>query len=148
MPWPSHLPLRRVCVNSFGYGGTNGHTIVESLGSVLPGLVGGIPRSLTNGHSKTTSEQKYLLPFSAHDRPTLLRNIAKQRAYMKSSEEPIRDLAYTLTAGRSLLDYRGFTVAGGDELDAELDPERIATGDARNSGKSPQLGFVFTGMSV
>lgn len=36
IPWPKHLPIRRASVNSFGYGGTNAHIIVEALDSIIP----------------------------------------------------------------------------------------------------------------
>lgn len=36
IPWPAHLPIRRASVNSFGYGGTNAHIIIEAVDSVAP----------------------------------------------------------------------------------------------------------------
>ncbi|KAI1419983.1 hypothetical protein F5Y12DRAFT_720070 [Xylaria sp. FL1777] len=36
IPWPN-LPIRRASINSFGYGGSNAHAIVESAEVLLPG---------------------------------------------------------------------------------------------------------------
>ncbi|KAI0508959.1 hypothetical protein F5B22DRAFT_658737 [Xylaria bambusicola] len=35
-PWPD-LPIRRASINSFGYGGSNAHAIVESIDALFPG---------------------------------------------------------------------------------------------------------------
>ncbi|KAI4212601.1 MAG: hypothetical protein LQ351_004673 [Letrouitia transgressa] len=37
-PWPD-LPVRRASINSFGYGGSNAHAIVESVETLLPGYM-------------------------------------------------------------------------------------------------------------
>ncbi|POS74346.1 polyketide synthase-5 [Diaporthe helianthi] len=52
-PWPD-LPVRRASVNSFGYGGSNAHVILESAETLLPGY-----RS-THQTSKETSGLKAL----------------------------------------------------------------------------------------
>lgn len=55
-PWPEGK-LRRVSVNSFGFGGANGHAIIDHVNNVLPGYVkpGIVARraqpSATNGHA-------------------------------------------------------------------------------------------------
>ncbi|KAI4282897.1 MAG: hypothetical protein L6R38_002591 [Xanthoria sp. 2 TBL-2021] len=38
MPWPKNK-VRRASVNSFGYGGANGHCIIDHVNNVLPGYV-------------------------------------------------------------------------------------------------------------
>lgn len=55
IPWPKHLPVRRASVNSFGYGGTNAHIIIEAIDSIVPSYVRGrlmhhsIPAAITSG---------------------------------------------------------------------------------------------------
>ena len=73
-PFPAHLPVRRVSVNSFGYGGTNAHMIIENVQSFLPAYEHPLPRLKPRGNFDRG--RPFLLPFSAHDRPTLNRNIA------------------------------------------------------------------------
>ena len=55
VPWPKGK-IRRASVNSFGYGGANGHCIIDHVNNVLPGysrpdIVGSVPvrRRFTNG---------------------------------------------------------------------------------------------------
>ncbi|KAL8864356.1 MAG: hypothetical protein Q9198_009917, partial [Flavoplaca austrocitrina] len=61
LPWPENK-VRRASVNSFGYGGANGHCIIDHVNNVLPGYVrpgitGSHPvappyvRDYTDGHS-------------------------------------------------------------------------------------------------
>ncbi|KAF3914512.1 hypothetical protein AA313_de0207920 [Arthrobotrys entomopaga] len=106
IPWPKGFAERRAGVSSFGYGGTNGHVIVEAVDSLYP--------LYEHGHKRGCNEpakaiRPFLLPFSAHDKKTLDRNIA---AHAKvASDYHLADLAYTLGARRSRLAVRGFTVA-------------------------------------
>lgn len=66
VPWPKNK-LRRASVNSFGFGGANGHCIIDQVNEVLPGYVKpgvvkathSIPKGLnghSNGHSNGTSQ--------------------------------------------------------------------------------------------
>ena len=68
VPWPKGK-LRRASVNSFGYGGANGHCIIDHVNNVLPdyvkpSVVGSIPvrgqytNGYLNGYSNGHSEMK------------------------------------------------------------------------------------------
>ncbi|KAK3293714.1 uncharacterized protein B0H64DRAFT_434836 [Chaetomium fimeti] len=62
VPWPKGK-LRRASVNSFGFGGANGHCIIDQVNEVLPGyvkpgLIKATPSisAALNGHSNGTSQ--------------------------------------------------------------------------------------------
>lgn len=113
VPFPRHLPVRRVSINSFGYGGTNAYMIVEGADSLVR-----TPQSYTfvdsNAPCKPPSPRRaferrrpFLLPFSAHDKATLKRNIDAHAAIV--DRYSLHDLSYTLANRRSNLASRAFT---------------------------------------
>jgi acyl transferase domain-containing protein/NADPH:quinone reductase-like Zn-dependent oxidoreductase len=144
-PFPPHLPVRRVSVNSFGYGGTNGHFIVEGVDSLVPGYSHGQRRLKGSDRGVFNQKRPYLLPFSAHDKPTLMRNID---AYSKIvGDYSLADLSYTLANRRSRLSSRGFTVSrpnGVTEAFSNVS-ENFAFGEKK---KTPTIGFAFTGQGA
>ena len=160
VPFPAHLPVRRVSINSFGYGGTNAHVIIEGADSLVSYT--GSPRQkyryLDHQHPKPAvvprrvadRNRPFLLPFSAHDKPTLLRNIS---AHAKVAPNyPLLDLSHTLATRRSVLSHKGFTVASHATLsEAFANPASSFTfldGKKRGSSKPPTVGFVFTGQGA
>lgn len=53
-PWPSGM--RRASINSFGYGGANGHAIIDHVNNVLPDYVApGIFKAVSNGANVTAN---------------------------------------------------------------------------------------------
>ncbi|KAI9655990.1 MAG: Type I Iterative PKS [Bathelium mastoideum] len=139
-PWPKAFAERRAGVSSFGYGGTNGHVIVEAVDSLHP--------LYTHGHQRGNEPPKavrpFLLPFSAHERRTLERNITAHAEVV--SNYHLADLAYTLGVRRSRLAYRGFTVAA-EPLDlADFALSAFTLGSAPRT--SPELAFIFTGQGA
>ncbi|KAH8698986.1 putative polyketide synthase [Talaromyces proteolyticus] len=146
-PFPAHLPVRRVSVNSFGYGGTNGHVIVESANSFLPrGATHVSGSSIVKPPRGAFNRNRYfLLPFSAHDRPTLDANI---KAFSDvTSQYNLLDLSYTLSNRRSRLASRGYVVASYATLDSEL-ANAAKNFSFAEKKKTPTLGFVFTGQGA
>ncbi|KAI4159807.1 MAG: hypothetical protein LQ342_006318 [Letrouitia transgressa] len=142
-PFPAHLPVRRVSVNSFGYGGTNAHIIIENVESFVPGY----QHAQRKSKSRRAHDQNrpYLLPFSAHDKPTLKHNI---EAYGKvAGNYNLLDLSYTLATRRSNLQSKGFVVA----TDATLKNAFANNGESfafAEKKKKPTIGFAFTGQGA
>ncbi|KAH6603957.1 polyketide synthase [Trichoderma cornu-damae] len=150
--FPRHLPVRRVSINSFGYGGTNAHVIVEGTDS----LARNAPTytyidSWTQQHKfagrrrALERNRPFLLPFSAHDKATLRRNI---NAHGKvASRYNLLDLSHTLGNRRSVLASKGFAVASYNSLASVFDNvgENFVFAD-KKSVRS--VGFVFTGQGA
>ncbi|KAK6353814.1 hypothetical protein TWF730_008238 [Orbilia blumenaviensis] len=174
IPWPDK-GLRRASVNSFGYGGTNAHLVMDDAYNFLaenglkanhntialpPAIDGeGISSTLCNGTTDMTtvvSSRPYLLMMSAADRGGIertgnvyneyLSNIADENDSGKNSTL-CRRLAFTLDKHRNLLSWRGYTV---------IDPQQLRTSDPFTKGLSaptqpftnPCLAFAFTGQGA
>lgn len=132
-------------VNSFGYGGTNGHFIVEGVNSLVPGYSHGQKRAKGTDRRVFNQKRPYLLPFSAHDKPTLRRNI---EAYSKVvGNYSLLDLSHTLANRRSRLASRGFVVSSHDAVLKAFGnvAENFIFADKK---KAPVIGFVFTGQGA
>ncbi|KAI0817576.1 hypothetical protein GGR55DRAFT_673409 [Xylaria sp. FL0064] len=205
IPWPN-LPIRRASINSFGYGGSNAHAIVESVDALLPGYrsrhqaniqssdietfalknglhressgslsshssmsVNGSMNGMTNGalnghtngngnikingeahHTRNgnhvhSAPKKYLIPFSAHDEKTLQANYDKLATCC--DRWALGDIAYTLSARRSLFQQRSFVIAADDEITI-LPNEMPKAVKVPAAAAAPDIGFVFTGQGA
>lgn len=134
--------MRRASVSSFGYGGTNGHVIIESIDSLYPWYQHAKKKPAV--HHAEPSKTAYLLCFSAHDKPTLLRNIATVGAV--AHQYHLADLAYTLNLRRTKFAHRAYALAR-EGLEAEAFAQ--ATSQAGSAlKKSGSVGFLFTGQGV
>jgi acyl transferase domain-containing protein/NADPH:quinone reductase-like Zn-dependent oxidoreductase len=143
-PFPAHLPVKRVSVNSFGYGGTNGHVIVEGVESLVPGYSHG-QKKLKTGRGVFNQKRPFLLPFSAHDKPTLMRNIEAYKKVVGNYE--LLDLSYTLANRRSKLPSRGFVVSDHESVVSAFGNvgENFVFAEKK---KAPAIGFAFTGQGA
>lgn len=159
-PTPWETSIRRASINSFGFGGTNAHVVLDDAKSYLGAkqLTG---RHLTrlNGHPKglTARSQKAHRVFilSAHDEDGIKRmfksysdhlqgcNISDEEAYLDS-------LAYTLAERRSRMAWRVAVTADSlSELIATLeDPSTKSLATRPNPAVTPSLGYVFTGQGA
>lgn len=141
MPFPKHLPVKRVSVNSFGYGGTNGHIILEAVDTLVPGYYFRRPKPKTRGG--VARKRPHLLLFSAHDTATLRRNNLALSKVVNNYD--LHDLSRTLANHRSKLGHRGFAIANCENITNlfENNQTNVHFGEAK--GASPVLGFLFTG---
>ena len=90
-------------------------------------------------------ERPYLLPFSAHDKATLKRNIT---AHGKIADQyDILDLSYTLANRRSRHPSRAFAVTSYNSLEDTFsnNTESFVLAEKK---KTPSLGFAFTGQGA
>ncbi|KAI1125169.1 hypothetical protein F5Y10DRAFT_247824 [Nemania abortiva] len=141
-PWPENSLLRRVSVSSFGYGGTNGHVIVEAADNLLPFYRHGARKA--NAKYDNSTSRPLLLCLSAHDKPTLTRNIAALKAV--AEEYYPADLAHTLNLHRTRSSHRGFTILREGEEEAAFKAEELRMGVVPK--KKGGVGFIFTGQGA
>lgn len=148
VPWPENSP-RRASINSFGYGGSNAHAIVEQADACdrihhISSYVGGDDEFILDDDED--AERPSVLVLSANDAVSLRANI---RALANHLINPrvrvsISDLAYTLSERRTRLWHRAFITIRNTKL-AE-NPESWVL--AKKSPQAPSFGFVFTGQGA
>nr|ART35008.1 polyketide synthase [Fusarium bulbicola] len=151
-PMPRHLPVMQVSVNSFGYGGTNAHVIVESPKSLLS-----MPQDYKysmHGHSTKTKlargavnrSRPYLLVFSAHDAGALKRNaIAHGKVAAKYS---LLDLSFTLANHRTRFQSKGMVITTPGTLQSTFADDMPSFIVGKKNEIARTLGFVFTGQGA
>ncbi|KAL8735777.1 MAG: hypothetical protein Q9166_000641 [cf. Caloplaca sp. 2 TL-2023] len=141
-PWPEDSVLRRASVSSFGYGGTNGHVIVESIETLHPWYQHA--KAKKEAPYDRSSKKPFLLCFSAHEKTTLSRNV--KAISDVASNYYLTDLAHTLNLRRTMFSHRAFTVAyEGREAEA-FASNTLQTGTI--STKATSIGFLFTGQGA
>lgn len=142
-PWPAG-EIRRASINSFGYGGTNGHVILDDPSYYRPHANG--------SNVSSPVEKRQIFTLSAKDEGSAKTMVANLKSYLeKPRDEPesefLDNLAYTLGQRRSRFPWVSSVAARSvKELVTAL-----GTSDAkptRSSGNPPRLGFVFTGQGA
>ena len=141
-PWPIGAPGKRASVSSFGYGGTNGHVIIESVKTLYPWYHHGAVKDEAEYDHSTA--RPLLLCFSAHDKPTLERNVKAigdvAHKYFPS------DLAHTLNTRRTRFGQRAFTVIKQGQESKAFAETALKYGSTDKA--SPRVGYLFTGQGA
>lgn len=146
--WPN-LPTgcpRRASVNSFGFGGTNAHAIVESF-----------PRPKAKKTAKATQFTPFV--FSAASEQALRAMLASHATFIQANPDlNLQDLAYTLYARRSALPIRAAFSAKSAQILVQKINERLEAAQkdngqsiligVRTSSTSPNILGVFTGQGA
>lgn len=146
--WPDKdFPLRRASVNSFGYGGSNAHAIIEQPEkSVRNHHVSSYRGSeaLDDYDEPEESERPYTLFVSANDAKSLKGNIEALCNHLVNPRVKVSlaDLAYTLTERRSRLWHRAFITT----RSTEVREDDFTVG--KRGPQPPKVSFVFTGQGA
>ncbi|RDA88311.1 hypothetical protein CP532_6585, partial [Ophiocordyceps camponoti-leonardi (nom. inval.)] len=147
IPWPARSGgLRRASVNSFGFGGSNAHAIVDQVPDELQNYTSSFSSALDDLLEEPEAVKRpHLLVFSANDGGSV-------KSFAKSLRRHLLDprvqvelpmLAYTLSERRTRHFHRGYLVI--DDL-TTLDVESIVYG--KKSQERPRIGFIFSGQGA
>lgn len=136
---------RRASINSFGYGGTNAHVVLEEYtkDEELSAPIASEP--IVNGvHSRP-----YLVPLTSHSSKAGELSEETLSTYLENSSVTIADLAYSLSTRRTMHSQRSFVVASDSTgLAEQLRTPRPAAPWTAALKSAPRLGFIFTGQGA
>ena len=144
-PWVTHSnKMRRACLNSFGFGGTNA-TIVISEYNVVP----------NTGVSETVSTSPaYILPLSARCPNALNDLVEKYSNYLISDGLSLNDLCFS-AANRTSFSPERFALVGSSPKDLLnvasqylADPSSLTSVRGKAKYKDGKLAFIFGGMGT
>lgn len=160
IPWPVSAPvtatnghggvrLRRASINSFGYGGSNAHVIVDQVPEELQSFTSSFGQGLDDlldddAEDDAAVSRPHVLLFSANDEGSIRAYTESLRKHLLNPRVSVSlpDLAYTLSERRTRHFHRGYVVT----KDLSLDPNSIIYGKQRP--ESPRVGFIFTGQGA
>ncbi|KAK6598020.1 polyketide synthase [Botrytis cinerea] len=152
-------PLKRISVNSFGYGGTNAHVVVDAAREIATVK----PTSQNNGISTTydhhvpedaSRAKERLFVLSAASEKSCQDMSSKVAKYLESkADSPDADtllsrLAYTLSRRSVMANRVGVIASDLNDLVAQLtslSTEAIPRADHQTT---PRIGFVFSGQGA
>lgn len=147
--WPR--ALRRAGVNSFGYGGANGHVILESIDSYFVGSLVSSPvtRTLANPY-ESDKDQVFVLPFSASSGKSLeARRKQAIEAMEKTEAKALKALAAAMSKRQTKMRLRDYVLASTGPSSQPTLIEMADAGDKAGSGAQPlPFAFVFTGQGA
>lgn len=146
--------MLRASVNSFGFGGSNAHAVIESPRYLAPAASGRYIRSHQDAENfdfdmdddlmSDSPEKPTLLVVSANDEESLKKNIKALEAHLLNPQVSVKleDLAYTLSEKRSHHFHRGFVSTTSVE---EIPWNNIVEGKRRTRCA---IAMVFTGQGA
>ncbi|KUJ19568.1 uncharacterized protein LY89DRAFT_696039 [Mollisia scopiformis] len=149
IPWPD-VPYRRASVNSFGFGGSNAHAVVDEAASYLGRQPDSHCFSLLTGEDGLFAEEAIesrpvTLVFSANDEKSLKSYVKLLSDHMINPNVNVNlpDLAYTLSNRRTRHFHRAYLVT---QDSTNIDQNKLVVG--KKGLDVPRIGFVFTGQGA
>ncbi|KAK4187038.1 polyketide synthase [Podospora australis] len=144
-PWPRGK--KYISVNNFGFGGTNGHVVLEA----AP-FRGQKPTATAGDDTPEKSGQgRKLYAFTANDKPALSKVLSNTVTYLEQRPEIFQkdltsNLAYTLGQRRSLLQARvAIPALNSFELIEAINSENFTPG---KETEPLRIGFILTGQGA
>nr|ASK38717.1 polyketide synthase [Paecilomyces divaricatus] len=153
----------RVSVNSFGYGGSNAHAVLEDTKGYLEqrSLTGSFRRVRALPHAATDlepvsdpgsgPERTRLFVLSSFDQASGQQQIDQLREYLEQNssridDQYLADLAYTLGERRSPFLWK--TAMPASSVSSLVEGLKTRAKVSRAEKKKPTLGFIFTGQGA
>lgn len=146
-PWPAGYEGRIAGINSFGFGGTNAHVVLEA----AP------PEAQSLASQEPPVERPHVLPISARSAESLDRLLGTYADRLRQTDDSVtdlRDVCYTAGVRRAHHDHRFVAVGRSrDALVAALagaseGPDRALVRGTGTSERPPKLAFVFSGQGT
>ncbi len=150
--WPE-TDIRRASVNSFGFGGSNTHVVVDdAFGYLTSNKIAAYDSSSLEkqAHSNGYHKEKdipYILPWSASDKNALMRMTAEFSEHLRNgvNDKYLHELAYTLSCRRNVFAWRSFAII--DSVDDVMHVEKFLSNPVR-ADREPGAVFIFTGQGA
>ncbi|NGM82922.1 SDR family NAD(P)-dependent oxidoreductase [Paenibacillus sp. 7124] len=124
---------RRAAINSFGFGGTNSHMVVEEA-----------PQGHTISREAYPERPKHVIVLSAHTASALEQKKAELAAFLEQSGEySLGDVCYTENVTRTALPHRFHAVA--DSAQDLIGKLKLPSSEPVPALISPKIALMFTG---
>jgi acyl transferase domain-containing protein len=142
-----HSPaFRRASINSFGYGGSNAHVVVDEYRGAKNHVTSYAAVDVDDlfVEDEQQSRRPLLLAFSANDQQSLESQFSALDRHLSDPAVSVRlrDLAYTLSERRSRHYHRAYTLAD----DLRLESQTLQWGTAM--AEPPKIGLIMTGQGA
>jgi acyl transferase domain-containing protein len=148
LTWPQ-VAIRRASVNSFGFGGSNAHVVLEETKSWAKSTYVSSFRRFDEvddffAEDEAVNTTPFILLFSGNDDSSLQAYVKalKRHLMYPGVQVKLPDLAFTLSERRTHHFHRGFVVTNKAAFDSR------ALISCKKSPLTPRIGFVFTGQGA
>lgn len=145
-PWPKDK-AKRASVNSSGYGGANGHVVIDGVDQYFRsiGMENPCSRGSTVDADSTILQKRFLLPVTGHDEYSMRESLKNLMDVVDSQAYDFHELLHTLIARRTRFQHRGvIPIERGSSR--SLTMGEPVTGRTNNS--VPVVAFAFTGQGA